>query len=181
MPALNLRIAALLLACAPLHALAFAPSDADRRFQAIYEKEWTWRQEQTGQADEDTDTSGDNTRLPDVGAPAQQARLKVWEQVLKDLDGIDPARLSAENRINLAIYRPQVENLAAEVRLRAYEMPFNSDSSFWSNLGFMARREMKTAQDYRNYIARLNDVPRYFDQQTANMRAGLERLAVATA
>ncbi|MNV25686.1 hypothetical protein D3C71_1167910 [compost metagenome] len=39
----------------------------------------------------------------------------------------------------------------------------------------MARREMKTAQDYRNYIARLNDVPRYFDQQTENMRAGLKR------
>ena len=175
MPALNLRIAALLLACAPLHALAFAPSDADKRFQAIYEKEWTWRQEQTGQADEDTDTSGDNTRLPDVGAPAQQARLKVWEQVLKDLDGIDPAQLSAENRINLAIYRPQVENLAAEVRLRAYEMPFNSDSSFWSNLSFMARRQMKTADDYRAYAARLRDVPRHFDQHIANMRAGLAR------
>ena len=175
MPALNLRIAALLLACAPLHALAFAPSDADKRFQAIYEKEWTWRQEQTGQADEDIDTSGDNTRLPDVGAPAQQARLKVWEQVLKDLDGIDPAGLSAENRINLAIYRPQVENLAAEVRLRAYEMPFNSDSSFWSNLSFMARRQMKTADDYRAYAARLRDVPRHFDQHIANMRAGLAR------
>ena len=172
---MNLRIAALLLACAPLHALAFAPSDADKRFQAIYEKEWTWRQEQTGQADEDTDTSGDNTRLPDVGAPAQQARLKVWEQVLKDLDGIDPARLSAENRINLAIYRPQVENLVAEVRLRAYEMPFNSDSSFWSNLSFMARRQMKTADDYRAYAARLRDVPRHFDQHIANMRAGLAR------
>ena len=175
MPALNLRIAALLLACAPLHALPFAPSDADKRFQAIYEKEWTWRQEQTGQANEDTDTSGDNTRLPDVGAAAQQARLKVWEQVLKDLDGIDPARLSAENRINLAIYRPQVENLAAEVRLRAYEMPFNSDSSFWSNLSFMARRQMKTADDYRAYAARLRDVPRHFDQHIANMRAGLAR------
>lgn len=175
MPALNLRIAALLLACAPLQALASSPTDADRRFQAIYEKEWTWRQEQTGQADEDSDTSGDNTRLPDVGAPAQQARLKVWEQVLKDLDGIDPDRLSAENRINLAIYRPQVENLAAEVRLRTYEMPFNSDSSFWSNLSFMARRQMKTADDYRAYAARLRDVPRHFDQHIANMRTGLAR------
>ena len=175
MPALNLRIAALLLACAPLQALASSPTDADRRFQAIYEKEWAWRQEQTGQADEDSDTSGDNTRLPDVGAPAQQARLKVWEQVLKELDGIDPDRLSAENRINLAIYRPQVENLAAEVRLRTYEMPFNSDSSFWSNLSFMARRQMKTADDYRAYAARLRDVPRHFDQHIANMRAGLAR------
>ncbi|MFT3669881.1 MAG: DUF885 family protein [Pseudoxanthomonas sp.] len=164
-----------MLACAPLHALAFAPSDADQRFQALYEKEWTWRQEQTGQADEDTDTSGDNTRLPDVGAAAHEARLKVWEQVLKDLDGIDATQLSAENQINLAIYRPQVENLAAEVRLRAYEMPFNSDSSFWSNLSFMARRQMKTADDYRAYAARLRDVPRHFDQHIANMRAGLAR------
>ncbi|HEY1034162.1 MAG TPA: DUF885 family protein, partial [Pseudoxanthomonas sp.] len=164
-----------MLAFAPLQALAFAPSDADQRFQALYEKEWKWRQEQTGQADEDTDTSGDNTRLPDVGAAAHQARLKVWEQVLKDLEGIDAAQLSAENRINLAIYRPQVENLAAEVRLRAYEMPFNSDSSFWSNLSFMARRQMKTADDYRAYAARLRDVPRHFDQHIANMRSGLKR------
>ena len=175
MPALNLRIAALLLACAPLQAFAFAPSDADQRFQALYEKEWKWRQEQTGQTDEDTDTSGDKRRLPDVGAEAHQARLKVWEQVLRDLDGIDADTLSPENRINLAIYRPQVENLAAEVRLRAYEMPFNSDSSFWSNLSFMARRPMKTAEDYRAYAARLRDVPRYFDQHIGNMRAGLKR------
>ena len=172
---MNFRTAALLLACAPLHAFAFAPSDADKRFQALYEKEWTWRQEQTGQADEDTDTSGDKRRLPDVDAATQQARLKVWQQVLKDLDGVDAQALSPENRINLAIYRPQVENLAEEVRLRAYEMPFNSDSSFWSNLSFMARRPMKTANDYRAYAARLSDVPRYFDQHIVNMRSGLKR------
>lgn len=114
---------ALLLAASPSLAAATpaAASGADQRFQQIYEREWKWRQEQTGQADEDGDASGNRTRLPDVGAQAQQARLKVWEQVLEDLDGIDPSQLSAENRINLAIYRPQVENLAAGVRLRAYE------------------------------------------------------------
>ena len=168
---------ALLLAAAPSLAVAqpAAPAGADQRFQQIYEREWKWRQEQTGSADEDTDTSGDKTRLPDVGADAQQARLKVWEQVLRDLDGIDARQLSPDNRINLAIYRPQVQDLADEVRLRAYEMPFNSDSSFWSNLSFMARRPMHTAADYRAYAARLRDVPRYFDQQTDNMRAGLSR------
>ncbi|MEA9608487.1 DUF885 family protein [Xanthomonas campestris pv. plantaginis] len=158
---------------APATLRAEAPADA--RFRAIYEKEWAWRQAETGQADEDTDTTGDNTRLPDVGPAAQQARLAVWDGVLKQLDGIDPATLSPANQVNYAIYRPQVENLAAEVRLRAYEMPFNSDSSFWSNLGFMAQRPMKTAAEYRAYIARFNDVPRYFDQQVANMRAGLAR------
>ena len=84
-------------------------------------------------------------------------------------------KLSPQNRINFAVYRAQVENLAADVRLRSYEMPFNSDSSFWSNLGFMTRRPLRTAQDYRAYIDRLADVPRYFDQQIVNMRAGLAR------
>ncbi len=154
---------------------ALAVQDADAQFKAIYTKEWAWRQAGGGEASEDADAPANATRLPDVGAEAQAARLKVWDDVLQQLKAIDPATLSAENQVNYAIYRYQVENLADAVRLRTYEMPFNSDSSFWSNLGFMARREMKTAQDYRNYIARLNDVPRYFDQQTANMRAGLER------
>ena len=150
-------------------------STADQAFQAIYEKEWKWRQEQIGQSDEDSDSSGDNTHLPDVGAAAQAARLQVWEQVLRDLDAIDANALTADNRINLAIYRPQVENLAASVRLRAYEMPFNSDSSFWSDLSFMARSQLTTVDDYHRYAARLRDVPRYFDQQVDNMRSGLQR------
>lgn len=184
------HVAALLLAlalpagaalAAPPAAPAAAPASlategpADAQFRAIYEKEWAWREAGGGEASEDGDGPANATRMPDVGAAAQQARLKVWDDVLAQLDKVDTQALSAENRINYAIYRDQVFNLAADVRLRGYEMPFNADSSFWSNLSFMARREMKTAQDYRNYIARLNDVPRYFDQQTENMRAGLKR------
>lgn len=162
-------------AAAPSAPATLATQSLDEQFKAIYEKEWAWRQTGGGEASEDSDAPGNSTRLPDVSAAAQQARLKVWDEVLGKLKAIDPSKLSAENQINYAIYRYQVESLADEVRLGSYEMPFNSDSSFWSNLSFMARREMKTAQDYRNYIARLNDVPRYFDQQMVNMRAGLAR------
>ncbi|HUH89736.1 MAG TPA: DUF885 family protein [Lysobacter sp.] len=150
-------------------------SAADVRFQATHEREWAWRKAQFGSADEDSDGAVSQRRLPSVDAASQAARLKVWEGVLAELDAIDPAQLSPDNRIHLAVYRPQVENLAAEVRFRAYEMPFNSDSSFWSNLGFMTRRPMRTAADYRAYIDRLADVPRYFDEHIANMRTGLDR------
>ena len=162
-------------AAAPSAPATLATQSLDDQFKAIYEKEWAWRQTGGGEASEDSDAPANSTRLPDVSAEAQQARLKVWDEVLGKLKAIDPSKLSAENQINYAIYHYQVESLADEVRLGSYEMPFNSDSSFWSNLSFMARREMKTAEDYRNYIARLNDVPRYFDQQMVNMRAGLAR------
>ena len=162
-------------AAAPSAPATLATQGLDDQFKAIYEKEWAWRQTGGGEASEDSDAPANSTKLPDVSAAAQHARLKVWDEVLAQLKAIDPAKLSAENQVNYAIYKYQVESLAEEVRLGSYEMPFNSDSSFWSNLSFMARREMKTAQDYRSYIARLNDVPRYFDQQMVNMRAGLAR------
>jgi uncharacterized protein (DUF885 family) len=39
----------------------------------------------------------------------------------------------------------------------------------------MARGSFHSESDYRNYIAQLNDMPRYFKDNTDNMRAGLKR------
>jgi uncharacterized protein (DUF885 family) len=158
-----------------LTSLAHAET-ADDRFKALYQKEWAWREEQfPGQDDEDRESKPTDDRLTDVGADAQDTRLKYWQDVLKQLDAIPVGELSAENKVNVAIYRPQIEGFVASIRFRDYEMPFNSDSQFWSDLGFMTRRPLKDEQAVRNYTAKLDDVPRYFDQQIANMRAGLKR------
>ena len=178
-----LMLAVALCAVAPVQAQAQAgatPSqaslDPDAAFRAIYTAEWAWREQEFGNpGDEDGEPGVDLPRLPDVGPEAQQRRLAKWDAVLAQLRGIDPAVLSPAERVNYAVYLPQVEHLAASVRFRDYEMPFNSDSSFWANLAFMADADMRDAQAYRNYLGRLEDVPRYFDQQVANMRAGLAR------
>ena len=169
------RFAGLLLAglCAAGTARA---ETADQRFEALYQKEWSWRQAQfDGYDDEDREADEGSRHLPDVSAAAQKQRLAYWTDVLAQLDAIPEPELSPANRVNLAVYRPQIENAAADIRFGDYEMPFNADSQFWSDLGFMTRRPLKDAQAVRNYIARLDEVPRYFEQQTANMRAGLAR------
>jgi uncharacterized protein (DUF885 family) len=153
-----------------------ATTAADAAFRAIYQAEWSWREREFGNAgDEDGEPEIDLPRLPDVGAAAQARRLAQWDAVLAQLAAVDPAKLSPNERVNYAVYLPQVRNLAAAQRSRDYEMPFNADSSFWADLGFMARADMRDAQAYRNYIGRIRDVPRYFDQQIDNMRAGLAR------
>lgn len=159
----------------PVAATTATPADA--AFRAIYQTEWQWRMQLAGAWTED---SVDGTRkpsrsLPDASPQALEKQLAYLDGVLRQLDGIDVAALSPAEQVNYAIYRPQIEHKAAEIRLRDHEMPFNSDSSFWSNLDFMARANLRTADDYRAYAARLRDVPRYFDQQIANMRAGLAR------
>ena len=167
----------LLLPMATAAAEAPAAGDADRAFEAIYKAEWEWRMQQAPGWGEDSNDSGRKPagHLPDVGPEAQAQRLTYLDGVLKQLDGIDAGKLSAANQVNFAVYRPQIGHMAAEIRFRDYEMPFNSDSSFWSDLGFMAQATPRDAAGYRAYAARLRDVPRYFDQQVANMRAGLAR------
>ena len=170
------RMFAVILVAGMATTMSAHAATADQHFTAIYKQEWTWRQEQfPGLDDEDREASERDNRLPSVDAKSQDARLRYWTEVLHQLDAIPVEKLSAENRVNLAVYRPQIENLAAGIRFRDYEMPFNSDSQFWSDLGFMANQSMRNAQQARNYIARLNDVPRYFDEQIVNMRAGLKR------
>ena len=167
----------LLLPLASHAAQVPAGSAEDKAFETLYKAEWAWRMQQAPSWDEDSDNSArpPASTLADVGPEAQARRLAYLDGVLKQLDGIDASKLSPKEQVNYAVYRPQIAHMAAELRFRDYEMPFNADSSFWSDLGFMARATPRDAAGYRAYAARLRDVPRYFDQQMANMRAGLAR------
>jgi len=179
-PLMMARLAALALVCGvmPLHATgtpANADAAADARFKAIYDAEWAWR---TGQAGISTagEPQPNGGRLDQVDAASQQRRLAYWQGVLKRLDGVDVTRLSPANQVNYAIYREQIGNFVAGQKFRAWQMPFNSDSAFWSDLGYVLGGDrLRTAADYQRYLDRLGQVPAYFDQQIANMRAGLKR------
>jgi uncharacterized protein (DUF885 family) len=147
---------------------------ADARLKALYEREWAWRQGELGRVRDDNGRWGEGAdHLPKVDAKSQAARLAYWTAVLAELDKIPVSQLSPEEKINAEIFRASVKSLADNARFKTYEAPFNADTFFWS--GLAPRGALKTAKDYRNYIARMRDIPRYFDEQTANMRAGLKR------
>jgi uncharacterized protein (DUF885 family) len=146
---------------------------ADGTLRAIYSSEWTWRQDQV--PDDEDSQKPIQDHLPTVTPAAQETRLHYWENVLQKLNGIDRNGLSAAEQLNYDVYRPQIEALIAQQRFRDFEMPANSDTTFWTNLGYTARRPFRTPQDYRNWIAQMRDIPRYFHEEMDEMRAGLKR------
>ncbi|HMT37085.1 MAG TPA: DUF885 domain-containing protein, partial [Thermomonas sp.] len=127
----------LLLPLASHAAQGPAGSAEDKAFETLYKAEWAWRMQQAPSWDEDSDNSArpPASTLADVGPEAQARRLAYLDGVLKQLDGIDASKLSPKEQVNYAVYRPQIAHMAAELRFRDYEMPFNADSSFWSDLG----------------------------------------------
>uniref|UniRef100_UPI0025F2B2D8 DUF885 domain-containing protein n=1 Tax=uncultured Sphingomonas sp. TaxID=158754 RepID=UPI0025F2B2D8 len=150
-----------------------AAATPDARFRALSDAEYQWRISQSA-ADDDSGSAG-SRQLPDVGPVAQAARLARWEATAKALDAIDPAKLSPDVRTDYMVYRGQIDALLAAQRFREYEKPLNSDTSFWGNLASWARGSFTKESQYRDYIAMLRQMPRYYDQQIANMRAGLAR------
>ncbi len=150
-----------------------AATAADRAFAAIWEAEWKWRGEQY-LADPERDEA--NAHLPDVSAAAQLRRAAYWRDVMTRLDAIDQSRLSPATLVNFQVYRNQIDGFLEDARFREWEKPLNGDSAFWGDLQYVARGQFaRGAADYRNYLMLLGEIPRYLDQQTDNLRAGLVR------
>ncbi len=175
----RLALFALILGVLSLAHAATAPASApagsvDAQFKHIYSTEWAWRTGHPGAGA--SAASSDNERLDDVGAASQQRRLEYWQRVLRQLEDIDVAQLSSTNRVNFEVYHAQISNLLADQEFKTWQMPFNSDSAFWSDIGYeLGGNRLRTLADYRKYLDRLGQIPAYFDQQIANMRLGLKR------
>ncbi|MGS8566362.1 hypothetical protein, partial [Salmonella enterica] len=80
--------------------------------------------------------------LPKVDAAIQAARERYWADVLQQLDAIPVNQLHGDDPVNYAVYRNQIQTLLADQQFHTWEMPFNSDTAFWTNLGFTARRTL---------------------------------------
>jgi uncharacterized protein (DUF885 family) len=153
---------------------AMADTATDQKFESIYKSEWDWRSQQEA-ANEDSPSGEVAAHLPDVSEKAQTAKLTKWQDTLKQLDTIDVKALSPKDTEDYQVYRFQIETLIADQKFKVYQRPLSGDTSFWGDLAGMARGTFHTETDYRNYIAQLNDMPRYFKDNTDNMRAGLKR------
>ncbi|MDN5924159.1 MAG: DUF885 family protein [Xanthomonadales bacterium] len=154
---------------APAHA---DQASADAQFKAIYQQGWAWRSKEFGIS---TASVKRHARLDTVDAASQQRRLEHWLKVQKKLDSVDPQQLSITQQMNYAVYKRQIDVYVAEQQFKTWQMPFNSDSAFWSGVSYQLVDNLRSVADYQAYIAQLGQIPRYFDQQISNMRAGLKR------
>lgn len=165
-----MRLLSLFLIC--LSTGAMAASADDQRFKQISEREYSWAQTDNGGGQ---GSEAIAPHLQDVRPAAQAKRLAYLQQVLADLDGLDRSDLSPSTAVDYAVYRFDIETRVAALKSRDYEMPANSDSSFWGDLGYTARSPFKTESDYRNWLNQLHEIPTFFDEQIANMREGEAR------
>jgi uncharacterized protein (DUF885 family) len=161
------RFFPLALAALSVPAFAQAPAgSADARLKTLYDAEWSWRTQELGGGSE---RRGDSPHMPHVDPASQQRRFDYWSKALTDLNAIPFDQLSPEERINAEVFKTALEGFVVEQKYKEYEDPFG----FWTWIA--PRQGFGTVDQYRAYLGRLSEMPRYIDEQIANMRAGLKR------
>ena len=150
-----------------------APANAaEARLRELYTAEWQWRQQEFARDRIDGRWQASD-RLPSITPEAWQRRADYWKDVLEQVDAIPLAQLGREERINAAVFRAATAANHNNAAWRTWEAPFNSDTFFWG--GFNPRQPFQNEADWRRFIGRMQDIPRYFDEHIANMEAGLAR------
>ncbi|MEL7306387.1 MAG: DUF885 domain-containing protein [Pseudomonadota bacterium] len=168
---LNRSVIAAALACT-LSACQVTNIDADQQFTQVAENIVNYRQSISPYGKEN---GVDGYLLENLSAEFLEQKYKKNTELLAELDAIDRDKLSEENRINLTILRGQVQNSVDEYVFNTHYMPLTSEYGFHSSLSFMVSSSDYTKpQDYQLYLAKLQQIPRYFSQNIGWMRKGLE-------
>ena len=115
-----------------------------------------------------------NHLLDRVSKIDNNRRLAAEKKLLKQLVKIDPRQLSASNQINHQLFKWVIEDSVESYQLNLSRIPLNTFHSFFLQVLNMSNGlPMNTVKDYNDYIARINQIPRYFNENITNMREGI--------
>ena len=115
------------------------------------------------------------SRLPDPSPQADAARVKALKGLQARIEAEAPAGLSTEARINREFLAWTVERRLEGLAFDEARMPFSSDGGFHWTMGYLAASTpIRSREDARAWIDRLNAVPAYYESNIANARRGVK-------
>jgi uncharacterized protein (DUF885 family) len=165
-------IPVVLLAMTMLAELAPTPA---QQLRSLFEEDWQWR---LRDAPERATMLGDHRfddKLTDLSPEAIEARKQHARDMLRRLEAIDRGKLSGQDGLSYDLFQFEQQQAVDAARFPLEVVLLDQLDGPQLALGqLMAFTRFETADDYRNYIARLKTWPRYLDQVIALLKRGIE-------
>src|SRR5262249_30249701 len=168
----------LALACAAcLQAMVFpaeSPSPA-QQLHSLLGEDWQWRPRD---AHEWATMLGDHRyddKLADLSTEAIDARKQHARDMLRQLEAIDRGKLAGQDLLSYYLFRFEQQQKVDAARFPLEVILLDQlDGPQLALPQLTAFTRFETADDYRNYVARLKTWPRYLDQVMALLKRGIE-------
>lgn len=171
------------MSCAKLSIIIFSTliisfgsyAKGDNKLDSIIENGWNFSLKQSPQRAHIYSKDAPADILNTVSEKHYDKTAVGYKDLLNELNKIKRNELSQENKINYDMYRDILANRVADIKFKEYQFPITSEGSFHVNLASMSSQlSFKTTKDYGDYLKKLAQIPRVFDQHISNMRSGLK-------
>lgn len=148
-------------------------SAAEQQLNAIIAEHWDYSLREDPTTATAVGVNDFNDQMPRVTRGDQLRRLAAEKSFLLRAQDIDSRSLSVAGRINSDLFQWVLADSIAAYELNLSRIPFNTFSGFFMTaLTASSGVSMDTVADYEDYIARMADIPRYFEENLDNMREG---------
>lgn len=142
----------------------------------LFEKEWQSRLKDDPVSANSLGDMSELSALKDVSEKAYLLRLNANQIFLAQLKSIPYKKLTSENRINYDIFEKQIRYNISQIEFKTYQLPFLADSGFHTSMSWLPKQtKFINLASYKRYLDRLENIPRFFQQNISNMNAGLKR------
>ena len=173
--------ARVLLALASFLAASRAPSEAPqtlasrrKALETLFAEQWNYTLSKNPEL---ASTRGDrrwNDKASDLSPRAVQEDEKRTKQFLARLQAIDARGLPEQEALTQTLLERRLEETLENARFKTWEMPVTPLSGVHLQaIQLVPLLPFETAKDYDDYIARLRQLPRQFDDTIAAMRLGM--------
>ena len=114
-------------------------------------------------------------RLGDDSLAFHESDLQQSRDFLARFEAISPQGLSAQDTLSRELMIEGLRQNIEGAQFKPWEMPVNqSDGPHLWLIDLTTTMPFQTVKDYENYLSRLHQAPRVFDQVMANMRQGMQ-------
>jgi uncharacterized protein (DUF885 family) len=149
---------------------------ASAQLHALFDEEWEFRLEHSPLFATSVGDTRHNHLLPDFSLAAAGRSHAYYQSLARRLEAIPAEELTEEDRVSRDVFELEIRRNLDTYVSGAFLMPFNADSGFHIYFARLGEEvPLRTEQDYRNYIARLQAWPGVVDGLIETLREGLRR------
>ena len=159
----------------PAAASVSAAPDEDARLAALLQEDWQWRLRENPTFATHLGDSRYDDRLTDLSFEAIARRDQHALDVRRQLQAIDPARLSEDSRLDYQLFQRELDESIAGQRFPREYLQITQLGGPHTVLPELALSMPRgTVKNYEDFLQRMKVLPVYVEQSIALMRKGAE-------
>lgn len=145
-----------------------------KQLNALFDEEWQYELRSSPEFATDIGDNRYNDRLGDVSPEFFKSDVEQRRKFVEKFEAIDPSSFSEQDALSRELMIRQLREQIEGAQFKNWEMPVSQrDGPHLDLPELITLTPFNTLKDYENYLARLRQIPRVFDQTIANMRQGL--------